>query len=110
MIRNSWRSIVSDGYCVAVEARDLAPVLDGVVEDEPGVQFPAAELAGPAAEQFPVQLRPPVVDGPDTAESGGRGRRRRGGGADGAEQPRQHNAAAVHGVQGRRGGVAGAAR
>lgn len=98
---------MSDGYRVAVEARDLAAVLDGVVEDEQAIQFPAAELAGPAAEQFPVQLRAAVVDGPHTADSDdGRGRRR---GADGAEQPRQHNAAAIHGLQGRRGGGAGLA-
>lgn len=61
----------SDGHCLAIEARDFPPILDGFVEGR-DVQLQAAEFPGPKAEQFSVQPREAVIVGPHKAEPGAR--------------------------------------
>lgn len=82
----------------SVEARDLAPVLDRIVEIKRKVEFQQAILVGSKEKCAPIQLRTAVVARSDPEEPGE-------GGADRAGEFGHDNAAAVHGVpRGREGG------
>lgn len=95
---------INGDHSRAVEARDIAPILDGVDETQPDPEFYAAILHGPAAEQHAIQLRKAIVARPGTAEH-----RRRGRAAHGSREPRRYHTAVVLGLQRgreRRGGFA----
>lgn len=86
-------------FSVAIEARDIAAILDGFAAEEAEPAVHAAGFAGSAAEQPAVQLRAAVVAGSDTAW--GRRERQRGRGERGARRAGElgrDDAAAVHGV------------
>ena len=69
--KSDSRGRSEDGYGCAIEAWNIAPILNGFnEEDEREIQFPSAEFARPEAEQFPIQLRAAVVDGPHKADAG----------------------------------------
>lgn len=74
----------------ATEARDLPPILHGVVEERDETELQAAELAGSSRQDAAIQLRPPVVAGSDSED---RSRRR----VERAGESRFHDAAVVYG-------------